>query len=239
MSMDSPLLSVEKLDASYGDLQVLWGVSLEVMNQEIVALVGTNGAGKSTLLRCISGLFPPGRGTIYYGRREITSIPAHERVRLGIVLIPEERGIFPDLSVEHNLRIGGYTLGTSSLFDSLAWVYDLFPVLRQRKNQMARSLSGGEQQMLAIGKGLISKPKLLMLDEPSLGLAPLIIARLLDLITKIHQENVTILLVDQNVRHALKISKRAYIIENGRIVLEGSTEALLDDPRTKKAFLGR
>jgi len=238
--VEAPLLDIRNLDASYADLQVLRDVSLCVPDQEIVALLGTNGAGKSTLLRCITGLHSPSKGSIFFNGTDITHIAAHRRVKTGIILVPEERGIFPDLSVEENLKVGGYSLSLKSVLrDSFAWIYDLFPILKDRRTQIAGSLSGGEQQMLSIAKGLISRPKLLVIDELSLGLAPVIIFKLLDLLEKIHRQGVTILLVDQNIQRVLSISDRAYVIENGRIALRGSGEDLLHDPRTKKVLLGR
>ena len=238
--MDRPLLKIEHLNAAYGDLQVLWNVSLEVREKEIVALLGANGAGKSTLLRCITGLNQVASGRISLDGQDLSGLPPHRRVNQGLVLVPEERGIFPELSVENNLRVGGYIItDKGELSAGFDWVYSLFPILRERRGQMAGSLSGGEQQMLSIAKGLISRPKLLLLDELSLGLAPVVVLKLLDLIGQIHESGVTLILVDQNVEKILSVSHRGYVFENGRIALEGQARDLLCDPRTKKAYLGR
>jgi branched-chain amino acid transport system ATP-binding protein len=235
-----PLLKIDGLSASYGDLQVLWDVSLEVRENEIVAFLGANGAGKSTLLRCITGLNPVTRGRISLAGRDLAQVPPHRRVGQGLVLVPEERGIFPDLSVEQNLRVGGYTLtDKAKLQAGFDWVYELFPILPERRRQLAGSLSGGEQQMLSIAKGLITRPRLLLLDELSLGLAPVIVLKLLDLVKRIHKSGVTLILVDQNLEKILSVSHRGYVFENGRIALEGTARELLHDPRTKKAYLGR
>jgi branched-chain amino acid transport system ATP-binding protein len=236
----SPLLEIRDIEALHGDLQVLWGVSLTVMKNDIAALLGTNGAGKSTLLRCITGLHTPSSGTILFKGQDITAMPAHHRVVTGIVHVLEERGIFPDLSVIDNIRVGAYTVKDKDrLKKSFEWIYDLFPILKERRKQRAGSLSGGEQQQLSIAKGLISRPELLILDEPSLGLAPVIVFKLFDVIRRIQEEGVTILLVDQNLKRSLGISTHGHIMENGRIVLEGSAGELLQDPRTQKAFIGR
>ena len=238
--MTKPLLKIDGLSASYGDLQVLWKVSLEIYEKEIVALLGANGAGKSTLLRCITGLNTVTEGRIILAGLDLAQVLPHRRVSEGIVLVPEERGIFPDLSVEDNLRVGGFTVGSKAeLASAFDWVYELFPVLKDRRRQNAGSLSGGEQQMLSIGKGLISRPKLLLLDELSLGLAPVIVLRLIKLIKRIHENGVTLILVDQNVEKILSVSHRGYVFENGHIVLEGKAGELIKDPRTKKAYLGR
>ena len=238
--MDRPLLKIEHLNAAYGDLQVLWNVSLEVREKEIVALLGANGAGKSTLLRCITGLNQVASGRISLDGQDLSGLPPHRRVNQGLILVPEERGIFPELSVENNLRVGGYIItDKGELSAGFDWVYSLFPILKKRRGQMAGSLSGGEQQMLSIAKGLISRPKLLLLDELSLGLAPVVVLKLLDLIGQIHESGVTLILVDQNVEKILSVSHRGYVFENGRIALEGQARDLLCDPRTKKAYLGR
>ncbi|MCF8061113.1 MAG: ABC transporter ATP-binding protein [Deltaproteobacteria bacterium] len=238
--MANELLRVEELSTSYGDLRALWGVSLEVRENEIVALLGGNGAGKSTSLRCIAGLHPVQSGTVLFEGRDLRAVKPHRRIREGLVLIPEERGIFPMMSVEENLKVGGFTIREKAgLETALAWVYGLFPVLRARRWQPAGSLSGGEQQMLSIGKGLVSQPKLLMLDELSLGLAPVLVLKLLDLLKEIHANGVTLVLVDQNVKKILSFCHRGYVFENGRIVLEGKAADLAADPRTRKAYLGR
>jgi len=235
-----PLLKIQGLSASYGDLRVLWDVSLEVRENEIVALLGANGAGKSTLLKCITGLKAISEGGISLAGQDLSGVPPHRRVNQGLVLVPEERGIFPGLSVEENLKVGGFTVtDKAELRSGFDWVYGLFPVLKERRRQVAGSLSGGEQQMLSIAKGLISRPRLLLLDELSLGLAPVIVLKLLDLIKRIHESGVTLILVDQNLEKILSVSHRGYVFENGRIALEGKAEELLNDPRTKKVYLGR
>jgi branched-chain amino acid transport system ATP-binding protein len=234
------MVKIEHLNAFHGDLQVLWDVSLEVREKEIVALLGANGAGKSTLLRCITGLNQVASGRISLDGEDLSGLPPYRRVNQGLVLVPEERGIFPELSVEQNLRVGGYIItDKAELQAGFDWVYGLFPVLKDRRRQLAGSLSGGEQQMLSIAKGLISRPRLLLLDELSLGLAPVVVLKLLDLIGQIHESGVTLILVDQNVEKILSVSHRGYVFENGRIALEGPAEELLRDPRTKKAYLGR
>ena len=238
--MTAPLLDIENLSAAYGDLQVLWDISLQIQEQEIVAFLGANGAGKSTLLRCVTGLNPVAGGRIRLAGRDLAELPPHQRVKEGLVMVPEERGIFPDLTVEENLKIGGFTVADKAeLAAAFDWVYDLFPVLLDRRRQKAGSLSGGEQQMLSIAKGLVSRPRLLLLDELSLGLAPVIVLRLLGLIQRIHANGVTLILVDQNVEKVLSVAHRGYVFENGRIALEGAARDLLSDPRTKKAYLGR
>jgi len=238
--VSAPLLEIEGLCAAYGDLQVLWDVSLDVQEREIIALLGANGAGKSTLLRCITGLNAIVRGRISLGGRDLSELPPHRRVKEGLVLVPEERGIFPDLSVEENLKVGGFTVAAKAdLMSAFDWVYDLFPILSDRRRQKAGSLSGGEQQMLSIAKGLVSRPKLLMVDELSLGLAPVIVLKLLELIKRVHENGVTMILVDQNVEKILSVSHRGCVFENGRIVLQGAAGELINDPRTKKAYLGR
>jgi len=238
--VSQPLLEIKNLSATYGDLQVLWDISLEVREKEIVALLGANGAGKSTLLKCITGLQAVTRGQVTMAGQDLLKLPPHRRVSQGLVLVPEERGIFAELSVEENLRVGGMTVASKEdLQSAFDWVYGLFPILKDRRRQMAGSLSGGEQQMLSIAKGLVSRPRLLLLDELSLGLAPVIVLKLLDLIKKIHQNGVTLILVDQNVQKVLSVSHRGYVFENGRIVLQGPAREIVDDPRTKKAYLGR
>ncbi len=230
---------VSELNASYGDLQVLWGIRFDVSPSEIVAILGGNGAGKTTLLRSIVGLHRQRSGQIQFEGEDISLLPPHLLIYRGMAHVLDERGIFADLTVERNLIIGGYSIRDSQKAASaLAWIYQIFPILRERKKFLARSLSGGEQQMLALGKGMITRPKLLLLDEPSSGLSPLMVQRLMGYIVKIHDEGTTVVLVEQNVRHALQTARRAYVIENGRIVLEGQSPDLMNDPRVKKAYLG-
>ena len=235
------LLRVENLEAGYGELHVVRDVTFEVKEKELVCLLGSNGAGKTTTLKAISGIIPPQvfKGRIIFAGEDITHIAPHERVEKGLVHVPEGRGIFPDLTVYENLKIATYTKRAREHFeDSLEIVYNIFPILKERKNQRAGTLSGGEQQMLAIARGLMQRPKIIMLDEPSLGLAPKIVLNLFKLIAKLRDQGYTILLVEQNVYQALQISDRAYIIENGRIVRSGSSSEMLNDPDIKKAYLG-
>ncbi len=233
------MLEVENIHVFYGDAQALWDVSFKVNRGEIVVLVGSNGAGKSTTLKAISGLTPPASGEIRFEGMRIDRMPAHRIVEMGIAHIPEGRRLWPGLSVRENLELGAYTKAARSLRqETMEWVLRLFPRLEERMHQLAGTLSGGEQQMLAIGRGLLSKPKLLILDEPSLGLAPLLVDEVLETIQKINRQGVTVLLIEQNVNQALTISTRCYVLELGRIVLSGSGKDLLADERVKTAYLG-
>lgn len=233
------MLEVKGVSAFYGDAQALWDVSFHVNQGEIVTLIGSNGAGKSTMLKVISALLPPARGVINLFDTRIDRLPPHRIVELGIAHIPEGRRLWPGMSVLENLELGAYTPQARAVKDeSLEWVFELFPRLAERKNQLAGTLSGGEQQMLAIGRGLLSKPKLLMLDEPSLGLAPFLVAEVFEVIKQINAEGVTILLVEQNVHHALELAHRGYVLETGRIVLEGRSEELLQNEHVRTAYLG-
>jgi len=231
------MLQVKNIDVFYGDLQVLWDVSLEVKEGEVVCLVGSNGAGKSTLLKSLSGLMRPRGGSIRFLDREISDIPAHKVVDLGLVHIPEGRRLFPELTTVENLILGSLRPeAKAKRKDSLEWVFELMPRLRERKSQFAGTLSGGEQQMLAVARGLMSRPKLLMFDEPSLGLAPLLVKQVFDVVEKLRREKITVLIVEQNVRQSLQICDRAYVLENGKIIMEGSN--LLEDDRVREAYLG-
>ncbi len=233
------MLEVESINVFYGDAQALWNVSFTVNRGEIVTLVGSNGAGKSTALKAISGLVPPVSGEIRFEKARIDRVPAYRIVEMGIAHIPEGRRLWSGLSVRENLELGAYTKAARSVREkTMEWVLKLFPRLEERMNQLAGTLSGGEQQMLAIGRGLLSKPKLLIFDEPSLGLAPLLVDEVMETIQKINREGVTILLIEQNVNHALAISTRCYVLELGRIALSGTGEALLADERVKTAYLG-
>ncbi len=233
------LLEVKGLEASYGELKVLWGIDLEVGKGEIVALVGPNGAGKTTLLRTIVGIVKEDKGDIIFEGKKINDLPPYERVKLGISLVPEGGELFPYMTVQENLDIGAYLPEARKKYhENLEFVFTLFPRLKERRNQLAGTLSGGERQMLAIGRALMSSPKILMFDEPSLGLAPNLALNVLRTIQELNKEGYTILLVEQNVRLALKISSRGYVIENGRIVLKGDSEELLNNPHVKKAYLG-
>ena len=233
------MLALEAVDAFYGDLQALYGVALEVTAGEIVALIGANAAGKSTTLRVISGLLNPRRGRVLFDGKPIERMPAHERVSLGIVQVPEGRRLFPFLSVRENLIMGAHSEAARKQRDaSLKQAFELFPVLAERRSQLASSMSGGEQQMCAIGRALMAQPKLLMLDEPTLGLAPLLVRRIFDTVQTINQAGVTVLLVEQNVHHTLAIASRAYVLESGRVALAGPATELSGDERLRRAYLG-
>ncbi len=233
------MLSVNGIDVFYGDLQVLWDVSFEVKDREIVVLVGSNGAGKSTTLRTISALLTPKKGTVEFNGTRIDHIPANKIIEQGIVHVPEARRLFPEMTVEENLIMGSLNGDAKrKRSDTMEYVYTLFPRLKERKKQTAGTLSGGEQQMLAVGRGLMSLPKLMMLDEPSLGLAPLLVQDIFNMVKKINEAGVTVLLVEQNVRQTLGMCDRAYVLENGRIVLEGPGCELLENEKVKEAFLG-
>ena len=233
------MLSVENLDAFYGPVQILHDINLAVDAGQIVALVGANAAGKSTLMFSLAGLRTACTGRIAIGRERIEALPAYERVVRGLVLVPERRRLFPFMTVLENLELGAYLPGPRGNRNaSLEMVFDLLPVLAERRHQIAGSLSGGEQQMCAIGRALMSRPRLLMLDEPTEGLAPLYVERLFDLIVRLRDDGITILLVEQNVEHVLKVADRGYVLENGRIVLQNSGQGLLADPRLKTAYLG-
>jgi branched-chain amino acid transport system ATP-binding protein len=233
------VLRLEGIDAFYGDLQALHGVGFEVRQGEIVALVGANAAGKTTTLRVISGTLAPRGGRVAFDGADLGAVAAHRRVDLGIVQVPEGRRLFPFMTVLENLQLGAHTLGARAARDrSLEQAFALFPVLAERRRQLAGSLSGGEQQMLAIGRALMARPKLLMLDEPTLGLAPILVRTIFETVKRINQAGVTVLLVEQNVRHALALAHRAFVLENGRLVLAGPAKDLLADDRLKRAYLG-
>jgi branched-chain amino acid transport system ATP-binding protein len=233
------LLKLNNVDVHYGEIQVLREVSLNIEQGEIVSLLGSNGAGKSTCVNCISGVLPISAGQIEFMAEDISQVEPHKRVEKGLIQIPEGRRVFPTLSVRENLEMGSFLKKPKSLRqESMEFVMDMFPVLRERKEQMAGTLSGGEQQMLAIGRGLMSKPKLLILDEPSLGLAPLLVEEIFDVVVRIKEEGVTILLVEQNAPQALSISDRASVLEEGRIGLSGTGKELLDNQHIRKMYLG-
>jgi len=233
------MLEVNNIDVYHGDLQALWNVCLEVNEGELVSLIGANGAGKTTIVESISGLLTPASGSVVFNGMRLDKEPTHKVVELGICLVPEGKGIFSGMSVLENLELGSFQKKSRKVkSETLEFVYELFPILKDRTRQVAGTLSGGEQQMLAIGRGLMSKPKLLMLDEPSLGLAPLIVKTIFEVIKQINKSGVGILLVEQNVRAALELSKRAYIIENGRIVQHGDAKGLLSDDQVKDSYLG-
>jgi branched-chain amino acid transport system ATP-binding protein len=233
------LLKVEGIDVYYGDLQALWNVSFTVEAGEVVTVLGPNGAGKTTLLKTISGLLRPRSGAILFENKRIDGAKPHQIINYGLAHVPEGRQIFPYMTVEENLELGASTKKVrEKLKDSLEFVYQLFPILKQRRKQLAGTLSGGEQQMLAIGRGLMSRPRLLMLDEPSLGLAPKVILSLFKLLKEMNRQGLSILLVEQNVRQALEIAHRGYILETGRIVVSKSSKELISDPYVKKSYLG-
>jgi branched-chain amino acid transport system ATP-binding protein len=233
------LLRVENLRVKYGNIEVLHGVSLEVNQGEIVTILGANGAGKSTTLLSISGLVRVAAGTLFFENAELQKLRAHDIVKLGIAQVPEGRRIFDTLTVQENLNMGAFVRKDAlQVNESREWVYQLFPILKERYKQLAGTLSGGEQQMLAIGRGLMNQPRILLLDEPSLGLAPLLVKAIFQTLKQINESGVTILLVEQNARAALKLAHRGYVMEVGRIVLEDTAEALLANPEVQNAYLG-
>lgn len=233
------LLKLDGVCAGYGDIEVLHEVSLEVAEGEIVALLGANAAGKTTALRVISGLIPVWRGEIYFEERPISRVPPDERVELGIVQVPEGRRLFPFMTVRENLLLGAYNRrARRSVKANLKRVLELFPVLAEREHQLAGSLSGGEQQMCAIGRALMASPRLLLLDEPSLGLAPLVVRQIYGVLPAVRAGGVTAVIVEQNVKEVLGLADRAYVLENGRVVLSGPSGQLREDERLKRAYLG-
>jgi branched-chain amino acid transport system ATP-binding protein len=231
------MLKVTDLKVNYGGIEAVKGISFEVPEKSIVTLIGANGAGKSTTLRAISGLVKPGKGKIEFLGEDITGKPPEAIVSRGITMVPEGRKIFPDLTVCENLKIGGY-LRKDKLDDDIEWVYSLFPRLRERSWQLGGTLSGGEQQMLAVGRALMSRPKLMMMDEPSLGLAPIIVRGIFDIIREIHRQGITILLIEQNANMALQTADTGYVMETGRITLTGPGKELLTNDAVKAAYLG-
>ncbi|MFI5174423.1 MAG: ABC transporter ATP-binding protein [Terriglobia bacterium] len=238
-SLPSILLRVQNLEVSYGSVQVLWGVSLSVSKGQVVSIIGSNGAGKSTTLNTILGVLKVNRGQIIFKQEDVARHPPHERVKRHITLVPEGRQLWPKMTVEDNLLMGAFpsTLRHAA-GANLSRVYDMFPRLKERRTQLAGTLSGGEQQMCAIGRGLMAEPELLMLDEPSLGLAPKIVDEIFGIVRNISREGVTILMVAQNVNYALRISQYAYLMETGRITLEGPSEDLLANTYVQEAYLG-
>jgi len=233
------MLRLQHIDAGYGDIQVLWDVSLQVESGEFVVLVGANGAGKSTIMKTISSLLRPQRGEILFEGRHLEQVEPYHIIELGIAHVPEGRQLFPEMTVQENLEMGSLTRAAKARRkESLDWVLQLFPRLKERRRQLAGTLSGGEQQMCAIGRGLMSRPKMLLFDEPSLGLSPLLTQEIFQLVRQVHGEGLTILMVEQNVKQTLAICDRAYVLENGRIVLEGKGRELLENDQVKQAFLG-
>jgi len=233
------MLRLEHVDAGYGDIQVLWDVSIHVDEKEFVVLVGANGAGKSTIMKAISSLIQPTKGEIWYNDHRLDQVPPYMISNLGIAHVPEGRQLFPEMTVLENLIIGSLPPAAKARRqETLEWVLDLFPRLRERRKQMAGTMSGGEQQMCAIARGLMLRPKLMLFDEPSLGLSPLLTQEIFQLVRTVHREGVTILMVEQNVKQTLAICDRAYVLENGRIVLEGRGKDMLENEQVKQAFLG-
>ncbi|MBM4308831.1 MAG: ABC transporter ATP-binding protein [Deltaproteobacteria bacterium] len=234
------MLEVKQISVSYGLAPALWEVSLSVKDGNIVVIVGSNGAGKSTLMKTISGLIHPGEGTIEFDQRRIDHLPPHQIARMGIAHVPEGRRIFPHLTVIENLKMGVLPIkGQKRAQEILNNVFNLFPILAERQRQLGGTLSGGQQQMLAVGRGLMSDPKILLLDEPSLGLAPIIVDMVFEVVARLNSQGQTILLVEQNAFLSLEVAQYAYVLEVGRIVLEGEASKLIDDPHIKKAYLGK
>jgi branched-chain amino acid transport system ATP-binding protein len=233
------MLKVSGIDVFYGDLQVLWDVSFEVRDKEILVLVGANGAGKSTTLKTISGLLKPRKGTIEFDGVRLDQLPPDRVIGQGVVHVPEARRLFREMSVEENLIMGSLSPeAKKKRMQTMEWVYELFPRMKERRKQAAGTMSGGEQQMCAIGRGLMALPKVLMFDEPSLGLSPILVQEVFQIAKRINKEGVTVMLVEQNVRQTLAMCDRAYVLENGRVVLEGTGKNLMDDPHVKEAYLG-
>jgi branched-chain amino acid transport system ATP-binding protein len=233
------MIELKDINAGYGQVQIVRDVSMNIDNNEIVALIGANGAGKSTIIKTISGLVPVSSGSIVFEGKRIENMPAHKIITNGIALVPEGRRLFPYMTVQENLELGAYVENNrEKVRENMEWVFGLFPILDERKAQLAGTFSGGEQQMLTIGRALMSKPKFLMMDEPSLGLSPLIVDEVFKTVELLQNEGVTILLVEQNVRKSLEIANRGYVLEHGRIVLSGEATGLLEDENVKKAYLG-
>ncbi len=234
----APLLKVDNIEVYYGMIKALKGVSFEVNKGEVVALIGANGAGKTTILHTVTGLLKPKTGTIHYNDNDITKTPAHKIVTMGMAHVPEGRRIFSQLSVLDNIKLGAYTRkDKDEIEQTLNYVYERFPRLKERKNQIAGTLSGGEQQMLAMGRALMSKPDFILMDEPSMGLSPLLVSEIFDIIKAINDNGTTVLLVEQNAKKALSIADRAYVLETGSIVLSGDAKELMNDESVKKAYL--
>lgn len=233
------MLEVNDLEVYYGMIQAIKGISFHVDKGEVIALIGANGAGKTTTLHTVTGLLSPKSGQVLFEERDITKVPAHKIVSMGMAHVPEGRRVFAELSVYENLKMGAYTRkNKSEIEESLENVYKRFPRLEERKNQMAGTLSGGEQQMLAMGRALMSRPKIILMDEPSMGLSPIMVNEIFDIIRSVSESGTTVLLVEQNAKKALSIADRAYVLETGKIVLEGKAKDLLEDDSIKKAYLG-
>ena len=233
------MLKVSGIDVFYGDLQVIWDVSFEVREKEILVLVGANGAGKSTTLKTVSGLLRPRKGSIDFDGVRLDQLPPDKVIGHGVVHVPEARRLFREMSVEENLIMGSLSPeAKKKRYETMEWVYQLFPRMKERRKQAAGTLSGGEQQMCAIGRGLMALPRIMMFDEPSLGLSPILVQEVFEIAKRINKEGVTVLLVEQNVRQTLAMCDRAYVLENGRVVLEGTGKDLMNNPHVKEAYLG-
>ncbi len=233
------MLEVKDIEVYYGMIQAIKGVSFEVNEGEVIALIGANGAGKTTILHTVTGLLSPGSGSVFFEGKDITKVPAHKIVSLGMAHVPEGRRVFAELSVYENLKMGAYTRkDKNEIEQTLAMVYDRFPRLKERKNQLAGTLSGGEQQMLAMGRALMSHPKIILMDEPSMGLSPILVNQIFEIIEEVSRGGTTVLLVEQNAKKALSIADRAYVLETGKVVLNGDAKDLLNDDSIKKAYLG-
>jgi len=233
------MLEVENVSAAYGLIQILWDMSFKIKEKEIVSIIGPNGAGKTTLVKTIMGLLPAKNGTIRFKGENIEKLPTYEIVKKGVTLIPEGREIFPKMTVEENMLLGAYTIkDKNAVKESKKRNYQIFPVLKKKEKALAQTLSGGEQQMLVICRSLMSNPELLILDEPSLGLAPIIVGKVLDTLRKINEEGVTVLLVEQNIRDSLNIADRGYVLEEGKIIIEGKGRELLSNDHIKEVYLG-
>jgi branched-chain amino acid transport system ATP-binding protein len=232
------LLEVRGLEVNYGGIRAVKGVDLEVREGELVCLIGANGAGKSTTLRAVCGLLPARAGGVKYQGADVAGVPIHELPRRGLVMVPEGRGIFAQLTVEENLAMGAYARTDTDIAQDVERQYDRFPRLKERRAQVAGTLSGGEQQMLAMGRALMARPKLLLLDEPSMGLAPRLVAKIFEIVRDIARQGVTILLVEQNARLALEVAQRGYVMESGGITLAGEAKGLLENPKVREAYLG-
>jgi len=236
--MKTILLKTESIEVCYGIIPVVRDLSLEVREGQIVALIGANGAGKSTTLKALAGILHPRQGKIFYREKEITKLSADQRVPLGITLVPEGRQLFSTLTTKENLRLGAYCYTETEFREGLGWIYSIFPILKERENQIAGTLSGGEQQMLAFGRAIISKPELLLLDEPSLGLAPLIIKEVYEIIKKIKSTGINIILVEQNIKMAMQVTDYMYVMEAGEMTIQGEPLKVMKDEDIRKAYLG-
>jgi branched-chain amino acid transport system ATP-binding protein len=237
--MSAPILELKDLSVSYGGIQAVRNINLRVNEGELVTLIGANGAGKSTTLRAITGLVHPAAGKVFYKGNDITNTPPYKLVEQGLVMVPEGRGIFGQLTIEENLAMGAFIRNDkAAIAQEIERVFEIFPRLKERRKQSAGTLSGGEQQMLAMGRAVLSKPRLLLLDEPSMGLAPLMVAKIFETVRMIAKEGTTILLIEQNAKLALKAASRAYVMESGVITIEGDAKEMLDNPKVKEAYLG-